>query len=116
MLQAQVALSNQYPQLISARNNYRIAQLQLAKTLGLDFDPNRGDSAPLEALGELTYVPRSTALTEGNRCREGKSAVSETTKGERPLKPRAGRGRALGIFSADQCHRGGRSAQQPFHG
>src|ERR1041385_4894939 len=47
VLQAQVALSNQYPQLITARNNYRIAQLQLAKTLGLDFNPKRGASAPL---------------------------------------------------------------------
>jgi len=44
VLQAQVALSNQLPQLITARNNYTISQLQLAKTLGLDFDPRRGDS------------------------------------------------------------------------
>ena len=64
VLQAQVALSNQYPQLITARNNYRIAQLQLAKTLGLDFDPNRGDAAPLECLGELAYVPRSMPITD----------------------------------------------------
>src|SRR5207248_11209293 len=41
VLQAQVALSNQLPQLITAQNNYRISQLQLAKTLGLDFDPRR---------------------------------------------------------------------------
>jgi outer membrane protein TolC len=64
VLQAQVALSNQYPQLISARNNYRIAQLQLAKTLGLDFDPLRGNGPPLEAIGELAYVPRSIPLTK----------------------------------------------------
>jgi outer membrane protein len=63
VLQAQVALSNQYPQLITARNNYRISQLQLAKTLGLDFDPRRGDSAPLEAVGELTYIPRQMSIT-----------------------------------------------------
>lgn len=63
VLQAQVALSNQYPQLISARNAYRIAQLQLAKTLGLDFNPLRGDSAPLEAVGVLRYEPRSMPLT-----------------------------------------------------
>lgn len=63
VLQAQVALSNQYPQLISARNNYRIAQLQLAKTLGLDFDPNRGDAPPLDAIGELAFVPRPIPLT-----------------------------------------------------
>ena len=64
VLQAQVALSNQIPQLITARNNYRIAQLQLAKTLGLDFDPNRGESAPLEVIGELTQIPRHMPLTE----------------------------------------------------
>jgi outer membrane protein TolC len=64
VLQAQVALSNQYPNLILAQNNYRIAQLQLAKTLGLDFNPNRGDAAPLEAIGELQYHPRHMLLAE----------------------------------------------------
>ena len=64
VLQAQVALSNQEPQLILALNNYRISQLQLAKTLGLDFDPNRGDAAPLEAVGELQYQPRSIPLVK----------------------------------------------------
>jgi outer membrane protein TolC len=62
VLQAQVALSNQYPILITAQNNYRISQLQLAKTLGLDFDPARGDGAPLEAVGELIYQPRRMPL------------------------------------------------------
>src|SRR5437868_7616361 len=64
VLQAQVALSNQLPLLISARNNYTIAQLQLAKTLGLDFDPRRGDRPPLEAVGELVYVPREIPVTQ----------------------------------------------------
>jgi len=64
VLQAQVALSNQYPNLIAAQNNYRISQLQLAKTLGLDFNPNRGDAAPLEAIGELMYQPRRMLLAE----------------------------------------------------
>src|SRR5213076_386582 len=47
VLQAQVQLYNQIPQLIAARNSYRISVLQLAKTLGLDFNPARGISAPL---------------------------------------------------------------------
>ena len=64
VLQAQVALSNQYPNLILAQNNYRISQLQLAKTLGLDFDPARGDAAPLEAVGELQYQPRHMLLAQ----------------------------------------------------
>jgi outer membrane protein TolC len=64
VLQAQVALSNQLPLLITARNNYTIAQLQLAKTLGLNFDPRRGDQPPLEAVGELVYVPREMPVTQ----------------------------------------------------
>ena len=64
VLQAQVALSNQIPLLITARNNYTISQLQLAKTLGLDFDPRRGDRPPLEAVGELVYVPREMPVTQ----------------------------------------------------
>jgi len=64
VLQAQVALSNQIPQLITAQNNYRISQLQLAKTLGLDFNPRRGDQAPLEAVGELLYLPREMQIVQ----------------------------------------------------
>lgn len=64
VLQAQVALSNQYPNLITAQNNYRISKLQLAKTLGLDFDPSRGDGVPLEAIGELRYEPRHIPLAQ----------------------------------------------------
>lgn len=64
VLQAQVALSNQIPNLIAARNNYRVSQLQLAKTLGLDFDPRRGENPPLEVVGEMAYIPRLMALTD----------------------------------------------------
>jgi outer membrane protein TolC len=64
VLQAEVQLSNQIPQLITARNNYRISILQLAKTLGLDFNPARGLAAPLRVVGELTYIPRKVSLVE----------------------------------------------------
>src|SRR5213080_3968840 len=62
VLQAQVQLYNQIPQLIAARNAYRISVLQLAKTLGLDFNPARGNSAPLRVRGELAYIPRKVDL------------------------------------------------------
>jgi len=62
VLQAQVALSNQYPLLIAAQNNYRISVLQLAKTLGLDFDPMRAGQPPLEAVGTLEFRPRHIPL------------------------------------------------------
>ncbi len=72
VLQAQVALSNQIPALITAQNNYRIAKLTLAKTLGLDFDPRRVDN-PLDVLGEIPYNPRhidlAAALELGKQSR-----------------------------------------------
>src|SRR2546423_3087196 len=64
VLQAEVALANQQPLLIQARNNFRIAQIQLAKTIGLDFDPRRGDRPPLECRGELTFEPREIPVTD----------------------------------------------------
>ncbi len=64
VLQAQVQLSNQIPNLIAARNNYRISILQLAKTLGLDFNPARGIAAPLRVVGQLAYIPRKISLLE----------------------------------------------------
>lgn len=64
VLQAQVALANQIPQLITARNNYRISILTLAKTLGLDFNPARGIAAPLRVVGKLTYTPRRFDLLQ----------------------------------------------------
>ncbi|MEP6974791.1 MAG: TolC family protein [Spartobacteria bacterium] len=73
VLQAEVALVNQQPALITARNNLRIAQLQLAKTIGLDFDPRRGNSAPLEAVGQLEFhqrdIPLTTAIALGKERR-----------------------------------------------
>jgi outer membrane protein len=73
VLQAQVQLYNQIPLLIAARNNHRISVLTLAKTLGLDFNPARGNAAPLRVTGELPYVPRKidllAAIEEGKRNR-----------------------------------------------
>src|SRR5947209_13802183 len=57
VLQAEVALYNQIPNLISARNAFRISQLQLAKTLGLDYDPLLVTVLTLEVVGEIPYQP-----------------------------------------------------------
>ena len=64
VLQAEVALYNQLPLLITAQNNLRISKLTLAKTLGLYFQPGRGESPPLEVLGEMPYMPRSINLAD----------------------------------------------------
>src|SRR5256885_3541884 len=62
VLQADVQLHNQLPNLITAQNNLRISKLQLAKTLGLYFQPRRGENPPLEVLGEMPYVPLTIEL------------------------------------------------------
>jgi len=73
VLQAQVQLYNQIPQLIAARNNYRISVLVLAKTLGLDYTPGPRVRLPLRVSGDLTYNPREidlvAAIEEGKRHR-----------------------------------------------
>jgi outer membrane protein TolC len=58
VLQAEVAYYNQLPLLITAENNLRISKLQLAKTLGLYFQPMRGEEPPLEVIGEMPYNVR----------------------------------------------------------
>lgn len=73
VLQAQVQLYNQIPQLIAARNAYRISVLQLAKTLGLDYMPGPRVRLPLRAVGDISYIPReinlAAAIEEGKRNR-----------------------------------------------
>jgi outer membrane protein len=64
VLQAEVALYNQLPLLITAQNNLRISKLTLAKTLGLYFQPRRGENPPLEVLGEMPYIPRLINLAD----------------------------------------------------
>jgi outer membrane protein TolC len=60
VLQAEVALANQQPILISARNNYLIAQYQLAKTLGLDPGPQ--GTTTFNAVGDLNVHERPLGL------------------------------------------------------
>jgi outer membrane protein TolC len=64
VLQADVQLHNQIPQLITAQNNLRISKLTLAKTLGLFFQPGRGKNPPLEVVGEMPYKVRTIELAD----------------------------------------------------
>ncbi len=61
VLQAEVALANAQPDLIRARNDYLIAQLELAKTLGLD--PGPGGKVTYFAVGTLAIPPRPLTLS-----------------------------------------------------
>jgi outer membrane protein TolC len=64
VLQAEVAYYNQLPLLITAQNNLRISKLTLAKTLGIYFQPMRGEEPPLEVVGEMPYIPRTIKLAD----------------------------------------------------
>ena len=57
VLQAESQLQNQIPQLISAQNNYRIAQVTLAKTLGIPADRQYVTDEPLPVVGSLDATP-----------------------------------------------------------
>jgi outer membrane protein TolC len=57
VLQAEGQLQNQIPQLITARNNYRISQLTLARTLGIPADRQYVTDNPLPVVGELGFDP-----------------------------------------------------------
>ncbi|MEA3188270.1 MAG: hypothetical protein QOD99_2100 [Chthoniobacter sp.] len=57
-LQAEVALANAQPALIAARNNYLVAQLTLAKTLGLGASKDHPGAAPINAVGNLDVEAR----------------------------------------------------------
>jgi outer membrane protein TolC len=59
VLQAEVALSNQIPLLIKARNDYTIAQLAIAKTLGVQYNTWHPGKSLIEAAGELTIREQS---------------------------------------------------------
>ena len=60
VLRAEVALSNARPFLIRARNNYLIAQLQLAKTLGLDPGPQ--GKPTFHCVGQIDVPERPLGL------------------------------------------------------
>ncbi|HEX8295842.1 MAG TPA: TolC family protein, partial [Chthoniobacteraceae bacterium] len=60
VLRAEVELSNARPELIRSRNNYLVAQLQLAKTLGLA--PGPGGNVTFTAVGDLGVAQRSLGL------------------------------------------------------
>ena len=64
VLTADVELANTMPQLIRARNNKRIAEVELARILALDYPLEQPDdwAPPVEVLGELPYQPAAVNL------------------------------------------------------
>jgi outer membrane protein TolC len=62
VLTAEVALANVIPQLIQAKNNYLVSQIQLAKTLGLD--PGPGGNPTFNCVGDISVVERPIDIVQ----------------------------------------------------
>jgi outer membrane protein TolC len=73
VLRAEVELANARPELIRARNNYFVSQLQLAKTLGINTDLATPANPPVNAVGSLNVderpIPLEIALAEAKANR-----------------------------------------------
>jgi len=62
VLQAEVALANSQPDLIRARNNYLVAQLELSRTLGLEASRSATGKPSFTAVGDLRAIDRKLSL------------------------------------------------------
>jgi len=78
VLQAEVALANARPQLIQARNDYNVAQLNLARTLGINKTELASEMPPINPVGVLTTEEKPEALGEAiNLARERRPFLKE---------------------------------------
>jgi outer membrane protein len=64
VLRAEVELANVRPELIRARNNYVISQLQLARTLGVDYAHDRPNRVPFDVVGVLAVTEQPIGLDD----------------------------------------------------
>lgn len=62
VLQAEVALANAKPGLISARNNLRISQYQLVKLLGMNYGQTKPSELPFTVVGNLDFTVRNVNI------------------------------------------------------
>lgn len=67
VLQAEVALANSIPPLIQARNNLRIAQYQLVRLIGMDYNPQNLVQVPFNVIGNLDFTYRKINTDESIR-------------------------------------------------
>lgn len=64
VLRAEVEVANQQPLVIRAKNDYRVALLELSRLLGIDYTVHGGQESKFQVVGELDYGPIPLALDE----------------------------------------------------
>jgi outer membrane protein TolC len=83
VLQAEVALSNEKPKLIQARNNHRIAKNNLVNLLGCRLDREVLDEVPMELTDKLDDRPYQIDLPIAiAKALENRSELAALRKGE----------------------------------
>ncbi len=113
VLQAEVALANQYPQLITAQNNYRIAQLTLAQSLGYDYTPDRSERPAFNVIGRLDVIPFNINIADAVAIAEAYRPTLRAAAAGDQDRP-GDTARAKGRVSPDhQCHGQLPVAQRP---
>ena len=96
VLRAEVAVANQQPNLIRARNAYRIAKNNLVKILGYNFPQAVGEEIPMQLTDRLQAEPYkldlSAAIQLGlkNRPELGVSQKTEQLQRENIIQAKAG--------------------------
>jgi outer membrane protein TolC len=82
VLRAQVAVANEQPALIYARNNYRVAKNNLINLLGYDLPPTIWEDIPLQLADTLEAVPLTVdlpaALTRALKQRPELAALKQS--------------------------------------
>ena len=91
VLTADVELANTMPQLIRARNNKRVAEVQLARILAVDYALEQPDDwmPPVEVVGDLPYQPVAvnleTSLINGVNNRPDLRAAKDELRAQQEL-------------------------------
>jgi outer membrane protein TolC len=75
VLQAEVAVANQRPQLITARNNLNLAYIALARSLGIVYGAEQQRVAPINVVGNLNYNPQNFSLENSETAAKANRAL-----------------------------------------
>jgi outer membrane protein TolC len=80
LLRADVAVANERPNLIQARNNYRIAKNNLSNLLGYDLPRDIWEDVPLNLIGTLDATPYQVNLPDAIEQALGKRSELENLR------------------------------------
>lgn len=75
VLQASVNVGVQRPNVITAQNNYHLAFIGLARSLGIEYGPVQEREAPINLVGNLDYHPQSFSPDAGVAAGKANRAI-----------------------------------------